>query len=55
MEVMVGKYSKYRRVLNDRLLVATEEGLYFFECGDSEPEDSAPTQIVFWTSVLSPG
>jgi hypothetical protein len=52
LEGLVGKYSKYRRALNDRRLVVTDQGLYFFEFEDLQPQDSAPTEAVFWKNVI---
>jgi hypothetical protein len=47
LDQLVGKYSRYRRVLHDRRLVFTEKAAYFAEPGGSEA-----TEVLPWKDVM---
>merc|ERR1719421_52659 len=47
LDQLVGKYSRYRGVLNDRRLVVTEKAAYFIEADGEEP-----TEVLPWKEVI---
>jgi hypothetical protein len=48
LDELVGKYSRYRRVIHDRRLVITDEGAYFVEADGTEATEALP-----WKEVIA--